>query len=154
MNTLHFQTTINAARKDVWNTMISQDTYRIWTSPFTEGSYYEGSWKQGERIRFMAPNGGGMVAVIAENIPYEFLSIKHLGFIQNGVEDTESDEVKKWAPCFENYAFSGDGNITEIEVTIDVAPEWEEHMQNTWPKALAKLKEICEAPSAQAAQTT
>jgi hypothetical protein len=29
-------------------------------------------------------------------------------------------------------------------VDIETHPEWEEYMQQTWPKALTKLKSICE----------
>ena len=36
---------------------------------------------------------------------YEFVSIEHLGLVKNDVEDTTSDEVKKWTPPFENYTF-------------------------------------------------
>lgn len=35
-----------------------------------------------------------MTSVIAENKPLEFISIKHVGYINNGIEDTESPGVK------------------------------------------------------------
>jgi hypothetical protein len=31
-----------------------------------------------------------------------------------------------------------------VEIDIDVAREWKAYFDNTWPKALDKLKEICE----------
>jgi uncharacterized protein YndB with AHSA1/START domain len=144
MKVLHFSTHINAKPKSVWEAMLAPDTYRTWVSEFAEGCYFEGSWNKGERIRFLGPDGGGMVAVIEESRPYAFISIKHLGEFKNGVEDTESESVRAWAPAFENYTFSGDGSSTELSVDIDVTPEWEEYMEKTWPKALAKLKDICE----------
>ncbi len=128
----------------VWNTMLAPVTYQLWTSVFAAGSYFEGSWEQGERIRFLGPGGSGMTSAIAESRPHEFLSIQHLGFVKDGVEDTESAEVRSWAPAFENYHFSAVGAATELEVTMDVAPEWEEHMVDAWPEALAKLKALCE----------
>jgi uncharacterized protein YndB with AHSA1/START domain len=145
MKSLQFSVRINAYPKIVWDAMIAPDTYKVWTSEFCDGSYFEGSWSKGERIRFLGPGGdGGMVAVIEESRPYEFLSIKHLGEIKDGIEDTESEAVRAWAPAFENYTFSGDGASTELKIDIQVAPQWEEYMQKTWPKALAKLKDICE----------
>lgn len=144
MNTLNFSVIIDAPRDVVWDTFLAPDSYKDWTSAFTEGSYYEGSWAEGERIRFLSPGGSGMTSVIAENRPHEFISIKHLGFIKDGIEDTESEEVKKWAPAFENYYFSNVGPSTEVKVSMEVTPEYEEYMTNTWPKALARLKEICE----------
>lgn len=86
-----------------------------------------------------------MTSVIAENRPHEFLSIRHLGIIKDGVEDTESEEARSWAPAFENYTFSASGTSTELAVDMDVTPEFEEYMVETWPKALAKLKAISEA---------
>jgi hypothetical protein len=100
--------------------------------------------KAGARIRFLAPEGGGMVAVIAENRAFEFISIKHLGYIKDGVEDTESPEIKAWAPAFENYTFIDRQGATELKINVEILPEWEDYMQQTWPKALAKLKQICE----------
>lgn len=147
MKTLHFNTVIDATPETVWNTMLGPDTYKAWTSVFAEGSYYEGAWATGERIRFLGPDGDGMTSMIAESRPYEFLSIKHLGFIRNGVEDTESEEARGWAPAFENYRFSSAGSATELQVAMDVAPEYEGYMADTWPRALARLKELCESPS-------
>ncbi|HSK10558.1 MAG TPA: hypothetical protein VK911_13345 [Vicinamibacterales bacterium] len=148
MKTLHFATTIHAARETVWETMLGPDTFKLWAAEFAEGSYFEGSWAEGERIRFLAPDGSGVTSVIAENRPHEFLSIKHLGFIKGGVEDTDSEEVRSWAPSFENYLLSDAGSSTGLQVDIDVTPEFEEYMTKTWPKALATLKVICEGRSA------
>src|SRR5688572_26021299 len=102
---------INAPRERVWDVMLSDETYRQWTSAFNPGSYYKGDWKEGSKILFLGPNPdgsgeGGMVSRIKENRPHEFISIEHLGIVQNGVEDTESEEAKKWAPAYENYTFT------------------------------------------------
>ncbi len=149
MKTLTFDTVIHASRRAVWDAMLTPSTYKTWTSVFMEGSYYEGSWEKGERIRFLGPGGDeGMLAVIAENRPHEFLSIKHIGQIRNGVEDTESEEARQWAPSFENYYLKEAGTSTELTVTVDIPPEFEGFMEESWPVALAKLKAICEAPSA------
>lgn len=145
MKTLHFTTIIKARPEDVWGVMLSPDTYRIWTAEFTEGSYFEGSWAAGQRIRFLAADGSGMVSVIAENRPHEFLSIKHLGYIKDGVEDTESEAVGSWAPAFENYSFSDVGSGSELRVDMDVTADFEDYMAEIWPRALAKLKAITEA---------
>jgi uncharacterized protein YndB with AHSA1/START domain len=148
MKTLHYAISIQASPDVVWKTMFAQDTYKLWTADFSEGSYFEGSWNRGERIRFLGPGGNGMTAVIAENRPHEFMSIKHLGYIKDGVEDTDSEEVRSWAPAFENYTFSKTGAGTELKIDIDMADAWEDFMNNAWPKALAKLKSICESGAA------
>ena len=85
---------------------------------------------------------------VAENRPQEFLSLKHLGYVRDGVEDTESEMVRAWAPAFENYSLSYVGLSTQLRVDLDVTPEFEEYMTKVWPKALARLKQLCEERAA------
>ena len=149
MDKLHFSIVINAPKEKVWDTMLSDKTYRIWTEPFMPGSYYKGDWSKGSKILFLGPNPetgkeGGMVSRIAENKLYEFVSIEHLGIINDGVEDTTSDEVKKWTPAFENYTFKEKNGTTEVIVEMDIHADYKEMFEGMWPKALQKLKELAE----------
>jgi len=144
MKTLTFETTIHAARALVWATMLGPESYKAWTAAFCEGCYYLGSWEQGARIQFLAPSGDGMTAVIAENKPNEFVSIRHLGMIVNGVEDTTSDKARAWTPAYENYRFADVPGGCRVTVTLDTPDAYEQHMLDTYPKALALLKELCE----------
>ncbi|MBI4835969.1 MAG: SRPBCC domain-containing protein [Candidatus Abawacabacteria bacterium] len=144
MKTLEFSVTINAPKEKVWHTMLAPDSYKVWTEPFMPGSYYEGSWDKGTKIKFLGPEKSGMIAEIAESKPYEFISIRHLGFIQDGVEDTESEAVKAWAPALENYTFTEQNGVTKVKVEMQVTADFEKDMVAAWPKALEKLKELCE----------
>lgn len=149
MNKLHFKIEINAQKEKVWNTMLEDKTYRIWTEPFNPGSYYKGDWSKGSKILFLGPDPetgkeGGMVSRIAENKLYEFISIEHLGIINDGIEDTTSEEVKKWTPAFENYTFKEKNGATEVIVQMDINDEYKEMFEGMWPKALQKLKELAE----------
>ena len=148
MKTLHFSADIRASRQTVWETLLGRESYRIWTAEFAEGSYFEGTWETGTRMRFLVPSGEGMVAEVAEHRPQAFLSLRHLGFVKDGVEDTESEMVKAWAPAFENYTLTYAGLSAHLAVDIDVTPEFVEYMLKVWPKALARLKAMCEAPAA------
>lgn len=144
MKTLHYATVINAPRKLVWDVMLGADTFKAWTAEFAPGSYYEGAWDAGRQIRFLVPDGSGMTSMIAENRPYEFVSIKHLGIVKDGIADTESDAARSWASAYENYTFSDLGPSTALKVDVDVAPDFEAFMEDAWPRALAKLKALCE----------
>jgi uncharacterized protein YndB with AHSA1/START domain len=141
---IQFETTIEAPVSVVWETMLSAESYPRWTSAFTAGSCYEGSWDEGSRIHFLDGSGDGMVSEIAENRPHEFLSIRHLGFIAKGIEDIESDAVRAWTPAYENYTFTSVSGGTRLVVDQDLTADFEEFMQDTWPKAFALLKELCE----------
>lgn len=141
---IRFSTVIKAPIGVVWEVMLSPQSYPLWTQAFCEGSSYEGSWSEGSRIRFLAPSGDGMIAEIAENRLNEFISIRHLGYIVKGAEDTESDAVRAWAPAYENYRFTPHPDGTELEVDQDVTADFEQFMSESWPKALELLKELCE----------
>ncbi|HEX2543392.1 MAG TPA: SRPBCC domain-containing protein [Ramlibacter sp.] len=143
--TLHFSVRIAAPRERVWNLMLAPDSYREWTAPFCEGSWYEGSWDEGQRIRFLTPQGEGMVAQVAQHRPGEYVSLRHLGMIaRDGSVDLDSDAVKAWAPAYENYRFVDRDGATEVQVEMDTLPGYEQFMQDTWPQALERLKALCE----------
>lgn len=149
MQKLHFSIVINAPREKVWNTMLEDRSYREWTTAFNKGSYYKGDWSKGSKILFLGPDPktgeeGGMVSRIAENKPYEFISIEHLGIINNGVEDTTSEEAKKWTPAFENYTFKEKDGGTEVIVDMDSTEEMAKEFEKMWPDALNRLKELAE----------
>jgi hypothetical protein len=95
-------------------------------------------------IYFMNPTGSGMVAKVAQNKLHELISIKILGLVAQGMEDTESEDAKSWAPAFENYYFKSTDDVTELRVTIEVLPEHEDMMSQPWLKALELLKSMCE----------
>ena len=142
MKTLHFVVTARATPEKVRDTMLEQESYRIWTAEFMQGSYYEVSWGKGDRIRFLAPNDSGMNSIIEDSLPYEYVSITHVGVIVNGAEDTECDESRKRASARELHAFKEVENATAVSVACDVLPEYESYMSDVWPRA---LKELCEA---------
>lgn len=150
MKKLHASIFINAPREKVWDIMLSDATYREWTTAFNPGSYFVGDWSTGSKILFLGPNPdgtpgeGGMVSRIAENRRPEFMSIEHLGLVSNGVEDTESEAAKKWAPAFENYTFNEKDGGTELLVDLDVEEEYYAMFEEMWGKALPLLKSIVE----------
>lgn len=149
MQKLHFSTLINAPKEKVWHVMLDDKTYRQWAEAFHPGSFYRGDWNKGSKILFIGPDAEtgtemGMVSQIAENRLYEFISVEHLGIYQNGVEDTSSEEAKKWSPAFENYTFVDRDGQTEVKIDLDVIPEYADMFKEMWPAALDKLKELAE----------
>ncbi len=145
---LHFQIVINAPAEKVYHLMIENKTYREWTSEFNPTSHFKGSWEKNSKILFLGTdkNGklGGMVSVINDNIPNKFISIKHLGIIHEGIEKTSGPEVDKWAGGLENYTFKEVNGSTILEIDLDAIEDFKEYFTETWPKALNKLKEVCE----------
>lgn len=152
--TMHFEIVIQAPVQKVWDAMLGDATYREWTESFHAGSYYKGDWSEGSKMLFLGPDEttkkeGGMVSRIKENRKYEFISIEHLGVVMDGVEDTTSEQVMTWLPAFENYTFTDKGGDTHLAIDMEMpataeAKMMKEMFEGMWPKALLKLKEICE----------
>ena len=148
METLQFSILIHADKRKVWDTMLQDKSYREWSREFQAGSCYEGSWTKGSEIRFLAPDDSGamrgLFSRIKDNIPYQYISIEHLGVIDNGVVDTTSDEVKKWTPSFENYTFAESGDSTKLAIDMQIEPDYKSMFEEMWPRALKALKALCE----------
>jgi uncharacterized protein YndB with AHSA1/START domain len=145
---MHIEILIDAAAEKVYRTMLEPSTYNEWTSAFNPSSRYEGSWEKGSTIRFIGEdqegNKGGMISRIRENIPNKFVSIEHLGIFQGDKDITSGPEVEKWAGGLENYTFEERKGNTLVLIDVDVTPEFEAFFGDTWPKALNRLKELCE----------
>jgi 4-hydroxy-3-methylbut-2-enyl diphosphate reductase IspH len=151
MKKLQFKVSINAPATKVYDLMLginSKSTYEHWTSVFNPTSTYKGKWDKGNKVLFIGVDEhgekGGMVSKIAENIPNQFVSIQHYGLLTSGKEITEGPDVEKWANGFENYSFEENNGTTTVTVDIDTIEDFLDYMNETYPKALAKLKEICE----------
>lgn len=151
MKTKQFKTTIKAPVDQVYRAMLGLDdksTYQAWTAEFNPTSTFEGNWEKGTKILFIGTdeNGekGGMIAEIAENIPNEFVSIRHYGLLKGNTEITSGEEVEKWAGGLENYSFEERNEITTVTVEIDIIEEYMDYFNTTYPKALSKLKELLE----------
>jgi hypothetical protein len=144
MEKLHFKTSIDAPREKVWEVLWGDLTYPIWTSVFAEGSNVETDWKEGSKVLFGDGKGRGMVSTIAKKTSNEFMSFKHLGTINNGVEDVNSEQTKEWAGSMENYTLKTINGKTELSIDIDVTEQFKDYFLKTWPTALQKLKELAE----------
>jgi len=146
LKTLRYSTRITAPRRTVWATMLQPASYREWTRPFCEGSFYEGSWEQGQRIRFLSPEGSGLLAEIAENRPLECIDIRFIGEIKGGVDDVDGARASPWFGAHERYVFADDdGGATRLEIEMDVGADHEAAMNASWPAALERLKALCES---------
>ena len=151
MQRLQFNISIHAPVAVVYNRMLGIDnksTYEQWTALFNPTSTYEGDWNKGSKMLFVGVDvegrKSGMVSMIVENIPNQFVSIQHKGELKANEEVTSGPEVDKWANGFENYTFGANDNSTTLTVDLDTVEQCLGYMNDVYPKALEKLKEICE----------
>ena len=151
MKKITFTISIHAPAEKVYDCMLgitNKSTYEHWTALFNPTSTYEGSWDKGSKILFVGidENGekGGMVSEIVANELKRFVSIRHYGLLKASEEITEGPEVEKWANGFENYSFEENHGVTTVTVELDTTADFVDYMNAKYPKALSKLKEICE----------
>ncbi|HVF81980.1 MAG TPA: hypothetical protein VM884_08600 [Flavisolibacter sp.] len=145
MEKINFSTTIQAPKEKVWDILWNDATYRKWTSAFCDGSYAEtDNWKEGTEVKFLDPQGSGMVSRVLANKPAAYMSFEHLGEIKEGVEDRTSDKVKEWAGAKENYTLKETAEGTTLDVDMDIADEYKDMFSAMWPKALQHIKTLSE----------
>jgi hypothetical protein len=149
MERLRFSVLIDAPPEKVWHTMLDAETYPEWTEEFMPGSHYEGSWEEGQKMRFLAPRESGegeagMVSVVRDSRPFELVCVEHVAIVENGREDSTSDEARKWIPAIEKYTFTETGEGTLVSIENDAADEYKESFEENWPRALARLKRLAE----------
>ena len=151
MKNLQFTVKINTPLPKVYDLMLgisNKSTYEQWTALFNPTSTYEGNWNKGSKMLFVGfdENGekSGIVSEIVDNILNQYISIRHYGLVKANVEITTGPEVEKWANGFENYTFEEKNGTTSVTVELDITADFLDYMNETYPKALNKLKELCE----------
>ncbi len=146
MKDLQFKTNIAATPQKVWEIMIGKETYKDWTNAAWPGSDFEGAWEKGQSIKFMGPDGSGTLANVTTFEPYKKILLTHIAMLQKGgVEDRDSEWAQKWVGSLEGYNFAENNGTTDLTIDMHFYEEWADMFNNDWPKALARLKEICEA---------
>ena len=151
MKRLQYKIDIKAPVAKVYKTMLgleNKSTYEAWTAEFNPTSTYEGNWQKGSKILFIGTGEdgekGGMVSEIAENIPNQFVSIRHLGIVKGDTEITSGEEVENWIGAMENYSFEENNGMTTLTVDIDMVEDYIDYFDRAYPKALNKLKQTIE----------
>lgn len=145
MKQLSYSIKIDAPARRVWECIVDPGKYEQWSKAFAEGSHFEGEWKEGAQIRFLAPEMGGTKAEIKEFEPNRHIRAEHIAMIdKEGREDSSSPEAKKWVGVQESYDLTEKGGVTEFTAKMDTTPEFEKMFEESWPKALRLLKSVAE----------
>ncbi|MEO7523668.1 MAG: SRPBCC domain-containing protein [Ferruginibacter sp.] len=145
MKNTEFKISIAGSKKKVWETMLHPTTYKEWVNAAWPGSYFESEWREGNNLRFITEDGSGTLATLIEHKPYDYSVAKHIALLlPGGTEDRDSEVAKGWIGTTERYTFEEKKDTTELKVELTINPDFEKMFNDGWPKALAKLKEICE----------
>lgn len=147
METLSYTIEINASKNKIWDVLWSPETYPEWTRYFAPDCQMKTDWQIGGKTYFTDAQGNGMVATIDLLDEPNAVVFKHLGMIENGVEDTESATVKQWSGIQEKYFLTGlDNGMVKLQAETQTTDEWKDHMNTGFTKGLEVIKELAEAP--------
>lgn len=144
MKRIQLEHTFHTSPEQLWEIIVDADYYRFWTEAFSVSSDFVGEWSEGSKIRFVTTddsgNESGMLSEIVASVWPEFISIRHLGLVMNGVEDYDSPTVKEWTPAFENYRLikKADGMCT-FELVQDIPKTEVEMFIQSWQKAFERI---------------
>lgn len=143
---LRFQAEIMAPADKVYKVLIDDQGYREWSAVFNPTSHFSGSWEKDSEILFLGHDEHGvlhgMVSRIKENIPGRLISMEHL---RTYVPDkSPSVDLNPWAGFMEIYHLTEKDGLTVFMVESDTTHDFADYFLETWPKAIEKLKEICE----------
>ena len=146
METLNYEMYINAPIQEGWKLLWNEETYGQWTQFFAEGSQLKSDWKVGGKTYFTDKSGDGMVStIISLNEPTEVV-FSHLGTYKNGVEDTQSRDVKQWSGTEEKYFLRAvDDNTTELRAIVHADENLVDMMNTGFNKGFELLKKIAES---------
>ncbi|KQT17519.1 ATPase [Chryseobacterium sp. Leaf404] len=145
METLDYEIIINAPKEKVWDALFASENYGQWTQFFSPGSQMKTDWQVNGKTYFVNQEGAGMVSTIGSLEKPNQVVFKHLGMVdKDGVEDTESMEIKQWSGCSEKYFLIDYDAQTKLHVEVQVEKEWEEHIATGFTKGLEVVKKIAE----------
>lgn len=144
METLTFDLEVNAPQQKVWDIFWTKESYEAWTKPFASGSTMTSDWTVGGRTIFHDGTGNGMISTIERLHEPNEVIFKHLGMIQDGKEDLDSEEVKAWAGSLEKYQLTDSNGKTQLHVEVDMQAEYIDMMNKGFEQGLAIVKQLSE----------
>ncbi|MDQ0064355.1 SRPBCC domain-containing protein [Chryseobacterium lathyri] len=139
MHKLFFEIQIEAPPEKVWDVLWSDMTYRQWTTAFTEGSFYMGTFEEGSIMKFFDPNNNGMYSRVEKNIANKEMKFLHLGEIYDGVETEQN-----WGEATERYILEEIPTGTILKIEIQTPEEFKDFFEEKFPNALGIVKNLSE----------
>ncbi|WP_409331386.1 SRPBCC family protein [Trujillonella humicola] len=136
---------IDAAKERVWAVLLEDATYREWAAEFMAGSYAETDWREGSPVRFLGPDGTGLLGRVVTARRPEVVDVEYEGVVGDGRDDRDSHAARRYAGTRETYRLTGAGGRTHLAISAPMEGQYYEDMVVAWDRALAKVKELAEA---------
>lgn len=141
MKELQFSTDIHAPKQHVWDVMWQDENFRQWCGLIDPGTYMVGELVAGNEVQFLSGNGYGVTSLVDSVVPGEYLLLKHSADTQDA---GEHERDKQWTGGKEEYTLTEQDGVTTLTTTFDSPAELEAIMNDSYPAAMAKIKELVE----------
>lgn len=144
MEIFNYEILIDASPEKVWQVLWDAKSYTQWTQYFSPSSTMHSDWTINGRTVFLDASGAGMVSTISQLEKFKLVFFKHLGLIQDGIEDLDSDEVKKWKGALEKYFLDDLNGKTKLRVELETTKDYLEMMDTAFKKGFEQVKQLAE----------
>jgi len=146
METLSYEIIINASKQRIWDILWGEKTYGEWTQFFCPGSVLRSDWKVNGKTYFLDESGDGMVSTIESLEEPDQIVFKHLGIVNEGVEDTQSKGISEWSGAYEKYILIDFDGKTKLHAELQTGKEYRDHMNKGFEMGFEMVKKLAEKP--------
>lgn len=135
---------IRAAPEKIWEVLWGIQSYRDWTSSFSESSDVETNWREGSSILFIDRSRSGIFGQIREMTSPRKMIFEYDGRMADGKKDTESEEAKELRGIKEIYTLDPGGDSCRLTIQTSLPEKTYDKISYSWDKALDKIKNLSE----------
>ncbi|WP_444684513.1 hypothetical protein [Alkalicoccus luteus] len=143
MDTHTFSILIQADKRDIWNVLWEDTSFRDWANLIDEGTYMKGRLEENGEVEFIsAVNGYGVTSLVEELRPHEYVRFHHQADTQDSGSGVREEE---WTGKTESYLLKEDEGGVTLCLTLTIPANQLPLFSERVPKALARIKELAEA---------
>lgn len=146
MNTavINKSVSINASAHNVWKVLTNPIFMTAWAYDESMGTKIEGNARQDGSYYFKDKQGNGLRAKITDFVPEKSLKYQYIANIVDDHEETESNDYKEWAECYDHYVISENNGVTTIKLESKNPAKYDQFFVGMLDLNLQKIKQYSE----------